>query len=88
MKSNTQWGAQCQDLRSQFRLTQQQLAEALSGRDAASRCSVASVRDWEQGRSEPPGWVQYLILGVLMRKSLRPPRRTPVRKRRSNSSKI
>lgn len=68
----TEWGRQCAELREAQGMTQQQLADALSGPDASSRCNVASVRDWEQGRSEPPGWVQYLILGAVLRRSLRP----------------
>lgn len=36
-------------------LTQEQAAKALF------HCPVACIRDWEQGRSKPPGWVQLLI---------------------------
>ena len=68
----TDWAAQCAALREKCKMTQQQLADALSGPDAATRCSVANVREWEQGGSTPPGWVQAMILGQAMRQSLRP----------------
>lgn len=29
---------------------------------ALLNCPVATIRDWEQGRREPPKWVQSLIL--------------------------
>ncbi len=47
-------------------LSQTEAAVALCG------CPVATIRDWEQGRREPPQWVQMLVVGQLMRKSLRP----------------
>lgn len=46
-------------------LTQEQAAQALH------ECPVATIRDWEQGRRTPPVWVQYLVVGQLMRKSLK-----------------
>lgn len=49
-------------------MTQVEAARALSDPDDQSKkCSVANVRDWEQGRSEPAGWYQWLIVGQLMR---------------------
>lgn len=47
-------------------LTQVQAAEVLC------MDTPATIRDWEQGRGEPPVWCQYLVIGALMRASLRP----------------
>lgn len=47
-------------------LTQVQAAEVLC------MDTPATIRDWEQGRGEPPAWCQHLVIGALMRASLRP----------------
>jgi DNA-binding transcriptional regulator YiaG len=39
-------------------LTQEQAAAAIG-------CPVATYRDWEQGRREPPKWIRRLALGKL-----------------------
>jgi DNA-binding transcriptional regulator YiaG len=38
-------------------------------------CPVATIRDWEQGRREPPEWVQLLVLEILRRQSAKRLRR-------------
>lgn len=48
-------------------LTQEGAAKVLSGPDAGSRCPVATIRDWEQGRGQPPKWQQWLYIGALWR---------------------
>lgn len=53
-------------------LSQPEAAAALSGPTKADEFPVATLRDWEQGRREPPRWMQWMIVGVLMRRSLRP----------------
>jgi DNA-binding XRE family transcriptional regulator len=39
-------------------LTQEQAAAAIG-------CPVATYRDWEQGRREPPAWIRKLAIGKL-----------------------
>lgn len=48
-------------------LTQEGAAKALSGPTAADACPVATLREWEQGRREPPRWVQSLVIGQILR---------------------
>lgn len=43
-------------------LTQEGAAQLLSGPTASERCPPATIRDWEQGRRNPPKWMQRLIL--------------------------
>lgn len=57
-------------------LSQTEAAAALSGPTRADECPVATLRDWEQGRREPPQWMQWIIVGVLMRKKLRPAKKS------------
>lgn len=53
-------------------LSQTEAAASLCG------CPVATIRDWEQGRREPPEWVQYLVVAQLMRRDLRRRKKPPV----------
>lgn len=48
-------------------LTQGGAAAVLSGPSASERCPVATIRDWEQGRNQPPKWQQWHYVGALMR---------------------
>lgn len=61
-------------------LTQEGAAAVLSGPDAVSRCPVATVRDWEQGRHAPTGWQQYMIVAQLMRQQIAPKKQARLRK--------
>lgn len=62
------WSETIKAERAQYRLSQSQLAKLLSGPSGQSdACSVRTVQDWELGRNKPPGWVQWQILGTIMR---------------------
>ena len=49
------------------KMTQEEAAAALGGREMRDACPVATLRDWEQGRRTPPRWVQCLIIAHLLR---------------------
>lgn len=67
-------------------LTQEGAAAALSGPDAASKCSVRTVQDWESGRRTPPGWVRWLIVGQLMRSQLPAPKKKRASHRKGSNA--
>lgn len=48
-------------------LTQIEAAKVLSGPTKAEACSVGNIRNWEQGLREPPKWMQWQIVGTLLR---------------------
>ena len=70
--TESSWASIFRDARG--KLTQEEAAKVLSGRGPTARCPIATIRDWEQGRRTPPEWVQWLIVGQLMRASLRSPK--------------
>lgn len=34
-------------------------------------CPIGTIRDWEQGKRTPPEWVQSLVVGQLLRDSMK-----------------
>jgi hypothetical protein len=64
------WAAIFRDARGG--MTQEEAAKTLSGRGPKERCPVSTLRDWEQGRREPPTWMQWLIIGQLWRAAAKP----------------
>lgn len=55
-------------------------------------CPVNTIRDWEQGLRTPPEWVQSLVVGQLLRDSMKiktlAPKRSSMKIRRSGSDPI
>lgn len=65
------WSETIKAERAQAGLSQSQLARLLSGPSPSDACSVRTVQDWELGRNKPPGWVQAMILGRIMRATVK-----------------